>query len=410
MTNKLYRLWPLLLPVCLAAQVFNPGSNGSDGDLTFPNAKAGDVIIFDPRDTTLFPGGLDLDNDNVYHFKTIIIPAGVRVKLRADKLGGPVYFLAQGNVTINGHLDADGNGGAAGGYVPQTFAVPGPGGFYGGSGGDTGSRPPTAGFGPTGGAAWDKTAPQDCRAIARGGGITVNDFLVPLIGGSGGGGWVGGAPSIGPGGGAGGGAILIATPGTIAINGTGLLTARGGNFVSTDAYNSSGYGGGGSIRLMANRIQGNGSVLTTPRNDAYCSQSNAAPGKIRFEAFTQAFNGTVSGTLLPGSPFDTFVPTTASSLLRVVSVAGVAVNPNPTGSFQLPDVTVNSPDAVPIVIETRNIPVGTVVKLQIFAENGATQNVEFPPLAGTGSTINATANVKFISGFSRGFIRASFTR
>ncbi|MCX6599193.1 MAG: hypothetical protein NTV70_22805 [Acidobacteria bacterium] len=341
MTNKLYRLWALLLPACLAAQVFNPGSNGSDGDLTFPTAKVGDVIIFDPRDTTMFPGGLDLDNDNVYHFKTITIPAGVRVVLRADKLGGPVYFLAQGNVTINGHLDADGNGGAANGFVPQTFAVPGPGGFYGGGGGDTGSRPPTAGFGPTGGAAWDKTR-GGCEAVARGGGITVNDFLVPLIGGSGGGGFVDSAPSIGQGGGAGGGAILIATPGTIAINSPGLISARGGNQYSRGQNNSSGFGGGGSIRLLANRIQGNGSVLTNPvGTDSWCGQANGGAGKIRFEAFQQAFGGTVTGTLLPGSPFDTFVPTTGSSLLRVVSVAGVAVNPNPTGSFQLPDVTVN---------------------------------------------------------------------
>lgn len=116
-----------LLPA--AAQNFNSGSNGSDGDLTFPNAKSGDVIIFDPRNTTLFPGGLDNDHDNVFHFKSVVIPAGVRVVLRADKLGGLVYWLVQGNVQVAGQLDLDGNNGAAGGTVAQTFAVPGPGGY-----------------------------------------------------------------------------------------------------------------------------------------------------------------------------------------------------------------------------------------------------------------------------------------
>jgi len=408
MIKKIITLSPLLIPVWLIAQSFNPGSNGSDGDLTFPTAKSGDTIVFDPRDTTLFPGGLDNDNDNIYHFKTITIPSGVRVVLRSDKLGGPVYWLAQNNITINGHLDLDGNGGAGGGYVAQTFAVPGPGGFYGGGGGDKSTRPPTAGFGPAGGAAYDIKKGSSCDAWARGGGATVNEFLVPLIGGSGGGGGISDAPAIGGGGGAGGGAILLATPGTIAINIPGQITARGGSWTG----GGSGWGGGGSIRLMANRIQGNGFVYSNPlNNDGSCSGvAHGGGGKIRFEAFQQAFSGAISGALYPGSPFDTFIPSTGSPTVKVLTVSGVTVNPNPNGSFTMPDVTINAGDSVPVVIETKNIPAGTVVKLQLYSENGASQNIDFPALVGAGPTITATASVKFPTGFSRGFVRASFTK
>jgi hypothetical protein len=166
---------------------------------------------------------------------------------------------------------------------------------------------------------------------------------------------------------------------------------------------------------MANRIAGGGQVLTSPRDTGSRSggcyaRYDGAPGKLRFEAFQQAFSGTISGTLLPGSPFDTFVPTTGSSQLTILSVGGVAVNPNPTGSFLLPDVTINAGDPVPIVIRTQNIPAGTVIRLQLFSENGPSQVIDFPALTGTAAVKNATASVRFLSGFSRGFVRATFTR
>lgn len=50
------------------ALAFSSGSNGSDGALNFPDAKEGDVILFDPK---AFSPPLDSDGDNVYHFTTI---------------------------------------------------------------------------------------------------------------------------------------------------------------------------------------------------------------------------------------------------------------------------------------------------------------------------------------------------
>ena len=45
------------------------------------------------------------------------------------------------------------------------------------------------------------------------------------------------------------------------------------------------------------------------------------------------------------------------------------------------------------------------MKLQVFSENSASQSIDFPALPANGTT---TVNVKWPTGFSRGFVRASF--
>lgn len=399
-----------ILPLSAQTNVFNSGSDGSDGDLIYTAPTDGSTltITFDPNDKTQFPNGVDKNHNNVFNFKTITIPAHVHVIMRSDKLGGPVYFLAQNDVTIGGWLDLNGNDGAGGGTVAETFAVPGPGGFYGGAGGDNASRPPSAGFGPAAGAAGNPSGNNGCESQwGHGGGYTANTYLVPLIGGSGGGGYFAGFPSIGPGGGAGGGAILIASSGTINIASGGSITAHGGN--GGGGYNDgAGAGGGGSIRLMANTIQGGGSLSISAYTMA-CGAANGTGGRVRLEAFQQQFTGNIDGDFRSASPFNTFVPSASSASVSVVSVAGLPVNPNPSGSFQMPDVTINNAAAVPIVINANNIPAGTVIQLQIFSENGSSQTVQFPALPSSGQNVQVTANAQFPTGFSRGFVQASFT-
>src|SRR5436309_2953148 len=80
---------------------FNSGSNGSDGSL---NLSTPGTVDFDPAAL-----GKDLDGDNIYHFTTINIAAGVTVRLRASKLrNASVVWLASGAVTIAGTLDLSG--------------------------------------------------------------------------------------------------------------------------------------------------------------------------------------------------------------------------------------------------------------------------------------------------------------
>lgn len=370
------------------AQSFSSGSNGSDGAL---NLTTPGTVLFDPKS---FNPPLDPDGDNVFHFTTINIAAGVTVKLSGKILTRPVFWLATGAVTIDGVLDLSGEVGhhRSNASSVRTPSVPGAGGYPGGVGGNV-SHPAQPGNGPGGG------------APGEGGTFSGNAFLVPLVGGSGGGGELLSGDTFGAGGSAGGGAILIASSDSIAVNGT--INASGGN---SGQFGLSGGGSGGAIRLMAPTISGSG-VLST-RGFGAPGRTSGVPGRIRIEAFNHQYSFRDDFNTIPppnttfASPFNVFLPIVQS--VRVVSVAGVPVNQSPTGSFEMPDVTINSASAVTVVIEARNVPLGTVVKLHLFSDNGADQLVDSTPLAGTPGTSTASASVVLPTGFSRGFVRATW--
>jgi len=408
-------VWILVMAVAstvLWGQSFHSGSTGTDGALAYPNAKPGDVIVFNPSDPSQFPSGVDPAHDNIFNFTTITIPQGVTVKLTAQVLGGPIYWLASGAVDIEGTLDLSG----APGYPPTSLisqriqAIPGPGGFPGGVGGSgaAGSSDPSElGQGPGGGGFC-----YTSNAMGGSGSFTANQFLVPLIGGSGGAGeyYTGG---FGAGGGAGGGAILIASTVSITING--VITAAGGNA----GHLYAGPGAGGAIHLMAPSIQGGGAINVAGGSylgGGYITGQYGCQGPqsglARLEAFQQQFSGSLSGTQTSGSPFNTFVPGSgATPKITVASVNGVPVSPNPLGNFTNPDVTFSSSSPVPVVVNGQNIPAGTQVNLQIYSENGP--DIVLPnagSLATTsGSSTSVTVMVNLPPGFSRGFISATFT-
>jgi hypothetical protein len=75
----------------------------------------------------------------------------------------------------------------------------------------------------------------------------------------------------------------------------------------------------------------------------------------------------------------------------------------------MPDVAINKATAVTVNIAASNIPIGTIVKLYISSENAVDQTVNSTPLAGTLASSTATASVTLPSGFSRGFVRATWT-
>ena len=119
-----------------AAQAFSSGSDGSDGALVI--AQNAGTIVFDPTDTARWGKVLDPDGDAVYNFTTITIGSGSSLKLRGDTINRPVFWLATGDIVVNGTLDVSG---AAGATTPdlslrRQVAVPGPGGYAGGAGGD----------------------------------------------------------------------------------------------------------------------------------------------------------------------------------------------------------------------------------------------------------------------------------
>ena len=405
------------------AQTFNSGSNGSDGPLEL--ATPG-ITIFDPKS---FTPPKDPDGDNVFHFTTINIAAGVTVKLSGQVLNGPMIWLATGTVTIAGTIDLNGEDGHPSTNVPaiRRPSVPGAGGYAGGVGGrrllNFGAWP---GSGPGGGV--EGTIAFCCLeggrrvfAPTNGGGGTFsgNQFVVPLVGGSGGGGGFldGQQASDAGGGGAGGGGLLVASSTSISVNGS--ITANGGAGARGDgecgiegpgAYGGS--GSGGAIRLVAPIVSGTGALSARggPRGHQCATMTGGGDGRIRLEAFQQNFSGSYNSTPLSlASPVSTFLSAVPASV-RVVSVAGIPVNSSPTGSFEVPDVVLNQGGAVNVLVEARNVPIGTVVKVSILSENGPDQTIEATLTGSSAALSNATASVTFPTGHSRGFVRAAWTK
>ncbi len=400
----------LLFSLTAQAQTFNSGSTGVDGAL---NIAGSGVVVFDPVAL-----GIDTDGDNIYNFTTITIPAGVTLKIQEKNLRkkGSLVWLASGAVQINGTIDVSGGDGHPAGNLTltnQAFSDPGPGGYSGGLGG-TQTSPPTPGSGPgggqsglvVGGPGCDGAHAVDFVFCAQAYG---NRALIPLRGGSGGGGAIGGpAVGAGSGGGAGGGAIRIASSSSISIAGAILANGGNGGTPNPSGYRGGG-GSGGAIHLIAPAISGAGllSVAGGAGGNSF--------GRLRLEAFTQAFTGTYAPTpgqfFAPqfGTPYA--LPVTAvapSGNVRITSVAGVAVPATPTASLTNPDVTINQSGSVTVAIEASNITLGTVVTLNVISESSPFQSVASTPLAGTLALSTATATITFPPGFSKGWIVAKW--
>ncbi|HUB78870.1 MAG TPA: hypothetical protein VMB03_08750 [Bryobacteraceae bacterium] len=378
----------LLMAGCTAASAqtnFSSTSTGADGAL---NLTTPGTVVFNPAS---FNPPLNPSGNNIFNFTTINIAAGVTVVLSGQNLTGPMYWLAQGAVTIAGTLNLNGQNGAAQSQSEQTRipAYPGAGGYAGGVGGRQLSTPPLPaqpGGGPGGGAAGTATTNSSGGTFAGS-----NVFLVPLVGGSGGGGGMYSDPQvIGSGGGAGGGAILIASSTSIAI--TGSITAAGGFQGTCTAFCGS-RGSGGAVRMISPVVTGNGSI---------------SAAQIRIETANYSNSLILSTPFVVSSTPNLYLPTTPPGALTVVSVGGVNLPASPTASFSVADATINAPGAVPVVVQANNIPPGTVVTLQFFSESGTDFSVQAPALSGTLTQSTTTAQVTFPAGFTRGYVVASW--
>lgn len=406
------------------AQTFDSTSDGSDGVL---NLTTPGTIEFDPVAL-----GLDPDGDHIFHFTTITIGPDVIVKLSAKYINAPVFWLASGAVQIDGTVDLNGEDGQDGDDIVGNAgptSIPGSGGFGGGVGRTGGIPIGQSGTGP--GAGNDQAARGggggghngngfNARGASNAGSEYGNIFQNPLLGGSGGAGGsrFDGSRNSGAGG-AGGGALLIASSTSIAISGT--IQANGGKG-GTNASSGGGGGSGGSIRLAAPGISGSGNLTADggaggvgasfgcPSNffDP-CDGGFGAKGRIRIESFENLFAGSADPLPSLSSPFAIALPAIPFPSIRVVSVDGVPVSSNPTGSFTIPDATINNGSPVSIVIEAQHIPLGTVAQLHLLTENEGTQISDSSPLEGTPEISTATVTTTVPGGFSRGFVRATWS-
>ena len=374
----------------IEAQTFSSGSDGSDG-IYAPSGSAGTVVIFDPSQ---FRGSQVAAN--IFNFTTVTIPVGVTVRLSSNVINGPVYWLAQSDVNIAGTVDLNGGNGYDDSANPfaRVPSVPGAGGFPGGVGG-LAPQNPLPGSGPGGGCAACVNV-FNYGLASGGGGFSGNQFLIPLTGGSGG----GGAGTTG--GGAGGGAILIASSTRIVVNGS--ITANGGDPGILPFWGHvAGGGSGGAIRLISNTISGSGALSVSGGGPTQGGASG--PGRIRLEGYAISLGG---GT--QSAPFPLLLPTGGPSTAKVVSIGGVLINPNPN-SF--PDITINTAAAVPVVIQTHNIPMIATINLTILDENGVADTViPVPPIGNCDQNnfCTTTVNVVFPFGASRGLTKVTWTQ
>ena len=347
------------------AQGFVSGSDGSYGPI--------DIT----KDTTL-----EMPLNGIFNCTTIKVGSGFTLKFNRNPLNTAVVLLATGDVLINGTIDVSG--------ANSNPAIPdggrgGPGGFDGGKPGFT-AVPPGYGFGPGGGRPGTSESAYYSKASAGSGSygsvapisgsngstnrgvVYGSPLLIPILGGSGGGGTVG---SPGRGGGVGGGAILIASTTKIEVQNPGRIIAWGGGpnagRIDTDGdYNFPNAGSGGAIRLVAPVIAGNGTVSVIGGN----GNVYAGHGRIRVDSIQRTglqFAFFPSGNTSVGSTMLVFPKPTPS--LDIVSAAGTAIA---EGSgpviVQLP---YNSPTAQVIKVQAKDFFSQVPIRVVLTPDNGA---------------------------------------
>jgi hypothetical protein len=376
---------------------FDCGSNGSYGPL---NITAGATVT------------LQVPNDGIFNCTTVSFGSGSTVKFLNNARNTPVYILATGDVSVSGAsgltIDVSGkapiSGGIAGG-------LPGPGGFAGGFGTKLGdAQLAGAGNGPGGGKSGIRlsigvqSAGDGAFRTSTGtnsGPTYGNNLLIPMVGGSGGGGtpwsWYtapggGITPYDGAGGGGGGGAILIGSNTRISGASSGSLSiqANGGSRGTTGA----GSGSGGAVRLVAPVVTGRFSVTTTTggggvgrfRIDALDSTGyiGSAPDSIgsvlmvfptplpklsviKVAATTIAEGATipVSISLPTGTPANQNIQVRARDFGGIVPIR-ILLTPESGDSVTVDatiDNTVNNPATVDVPV---TMPINTGVNVQVY--------------------------------------------
>ncbi len=397
--NVLQAMVAVLVSAGAQAQV-DSGSDGHDG-------------AFNPTTNTVI--NMADHPDGIYHYSEVNIPGSITVSFIPNAANTPVVWLVQGSCVINGIVVLNGQQ-----PQPGVGGKGGAGGFDGGNGGG-GAAPPGDGRGPGGGRSsstqsWmagnasfatlggrhpggyicNETKPQQDAP----GDVYGNKYLLPMIGGSGGGGipW-------GLGGAGGGGAILIAATN---ITHNGSIQADGGS--GNDSLRGAGGGSGGGIRLVATYITGGGSLSAGGGSSVnyYCwgYSSGAGSGRVRLDALANSFIGNVSGDVSRGYQPIIIPPPNQAVSLGIQSVGGVTAPANPTASPTAPDVVMPGAQQNPVSIVVRcvNIPLNTEIIVEVKPANGPT--IRTVGINSTGTQASSTATVSVTMPRGAGTIQA----
>lgn len=354
---------------------FNSGSTGIDGAF-FPNVN-----------TTV-----QLPPDGILNYTTFNIPAGITVKFQSNIKNTPVYILVKGDAYIDGTIDISGISG-------DVLTSPPPGGYAGGETFTGNAGVNARGRGPGGGAG----ATYLSNYSGAGGSYATGTLaygsstLQPLLGGSG-----GGSTSMTRGS-SGAGAILIASSGTLSLNGN--ILAVGGHGIETDAINAyhTGGGSGGAVRLVASQLVGSGSIdVTGGLNNSTSTMTSGGYGRIRLEADLMNFSGTLLPNFVTTSlPQPVFLATLPS--VRITSIDGASAPVSPVGENDVILPSSGFPKTVTVQLAATDVPLGTTITVTC---NGSTYTST--PLIGTLANSTATVDIYLYTGISQLFASVSF--
>jgi hypothetical protein len=328
----------------IAVEIHQTGPNSSDTSFDFElvaESVSGSDGSYGPMNITA-NNTLNLPSDGIFRCTTITIAAGATLSFTRNGLNTPVYLLATGDVQIFGTIDVSGSAGTA-----TLGGSGGPGGFDGGT-------PSGSGLGPGGGKPGHSGPPNDpgfvgsgsyatqnpSISVANAGEVYGSPLLVPLVGGSGG----GGQPTFA--GHGGGGALVIASNTRIELASGGGLLANGVGFA--------GAGSGGAIRLVAPIVTGFGQVSAT--------SSFGGAGRVRIDTIDRTgLSLTTHGNYSLGS-FMTVFPPGPAARLDIIEAAGTTI---PEGANAPVSITLpfGSDPNRNIVVQARNL--GGVVPVEV---------------------------------------------
>jgi len=311
----------------------------------------------------------------VFRYTSVDVPEDVTVTFANHPSCAPVIWLVTGDVTISGAVSLNGSKGHGRDDTP-TFSLPGPGGFRGGRGVRT-NTPRSAGFGPGGGSVVaDQVSDGSYGTLGESNPTQTygNPGVFPLIGGSGG----AGDANINAtryGGGAGGGAILIASEGTITVNGA--ITANGGEIGGGDFRTTAGNGSGGAIRLVADTVTGSGTLSALGAS----LQTTGGAGRIRVEADNVTLSDFGSPPYTVGTPGENprIFRTAGDGIpsIAAVTLGGESVPDDPRPKTTFPtDVQLDDAGTYTLNIEALNVPQSSVVTVRIIPVSGDDEIVQ----------------------------------
>jgi len=371
-----------------------------DGALVVPDNT---FMILDPVGKSL-----DIDGDNVYNFTSVSIGQNSTLRLKASKMrkNAGVVFVVSGDVTIGfaGSININGDDGdvlVQPGQLSRRPSDPGPGGYPGGVGSrtDTAASAAGDGFGPAGSRGIAETIGCATVVTTNASNNHMNLSMIPLVGGAGGAGGYCASFPFGGNGGAGGGALRIVAAGTISMANSATITANGGAGSGINGNGpAAGRGSGGMIHLIAPTItfglNNKLSAETTGTSEQVPLKNGA--GVIRLNATT--VNGLAQVQTLPtaiqGPLYSIPLPSGIPEVV-ISKVDGLNVAVPPSGLITGADVVINNPNPVQVLLNAKNIPVGTAVTLRLNSENVADQTVTCPGLTGTLAASTTTCTATF---------------